>query len=80
MVLLTAPVVQNSHILAGIYFFFQKNVLDQSLSIPKLDLSEKMGIVVINKTIFSTFSQLSCSNFKFKLFEKPFSHQNCLKD
>ena len=41
---------------------------------------EKMGIVVINKTIFSTFSQLSCSNFKFKLFEKPFSHQNCLKD
>ena len=28
--LLTAPIVRNSHILAGIYFIFLKNVLDQT--------------------------------------------------
>ena len=31
MFLLTAPIVKNSHILAGIYFIFLKNVLDQTL-------------------------------------------------
>ena len=40
MFLLTAPIIKNSHILAGIYFIFLKNVLD-------LDLSEKIGKVVI---------------------------------
>ena len=29
--LLTAPIVKNSHILAGIYFVFLKDVLDQTL-------------------------------------------------
>ena len=49
MFLLTAPIVKNSHILTGIYFIFLKNVLDQlkSLLIPNLDLSEKIGKVVI---------------------------------
>ena len=30
MSLLTAPIVKNSHILAGVYFIFLKNILDQS--------------------------------------------------
>ena len=30
MFLLTAPIVKNSHILAGIYFIFLKTVLDQT--------------------------------------------------
>ena len=50
MSLLTAFIVKNSHILAGIYFIFLKIVLDQAerLSIPNLDLIEKIGKVVIN--------------------------------
>ena len=31
MSLLTGPVVKNSHLLAGIYFFFLKNAIDQTL-------------------------------------------------
>ena len=30
MSLLTTPIVKNSHILAGVYFIFLKNILDQS--------------------------------------------------
>ena len=30
MILLTSPIVKNSHILDGIYFTFPKNVLDQA--------------------------------------------------
>ena len=30
MFLFTAPIIENSHILAGIYFIFLKNVLDQT--------------------------------------------------
>ena len=47
MFLLTAPIVKNSHILAGIYFL--KSVLDKlkSPSIPNLDLSENNVKVVI---------------------------------
>ena len=47
MFLLTASIVKNRHMLAEIYFIFLKNILDQSLLIPNLDLSEKIGKVVI---------------------------------
>ena len=49
MFLLTAPIVENSHILVKIYFIFLKTFLTKlkSLSIPNLDLSEKIGKVVI---------------------------------
>ena len=30
MFLLTTPIVKNSYVLAGIYFIFLKNVLDQT--------------------------------------------------
>ena len=30
MFLLTALIIKNSHILVGIYFIFQKNILDQT--------------------------------------------------
>ena len=47
--LLTAPIVENSHILAKIYFTFLKTSLTKlkSPSIPNLDLSEKIGKAVI---------------------------------
>ena len=45
---LTAPVVKNSHIFAGIYFIFKKTAWTKlkSLSIPNLDLGEKISKVV----------------------------------
>ena len=51
MPLLAALIVKNSHILSGIYFIFLKNVLEQmwkAFNIPNLDLSEKIGKVVIS--------------------------------
>ena len=44
MSLSKTPIVKNSHVLAGIYFIFLKNVLDQTLG-----LSEKIGKVVIKE-------------------------------
>ena len=49
MSLLTALIVKNRHILAGIYFIFPKKVFKlERFSIPNLDLNEKVGKVVIN--------------------------------
>ena len=45
MSLLTAFIVKNSHILAGIYFIFLKNGLTlklERLLMPNLDISEKI--------------------------------------
>ena len=42
--------VKNSHILAGIYLIFLKKTSEtklERLSIPKIDLTEKLGKVVI---------------------------------
>ena len=52
--LLTARTVKNSHILAGIYFIILKNNLDQfeRLPISNLDLSKKIGKVVIKQDKF----------------------------
>ena len=50
MSLLTALIVKNSHILAGMYFIFLKTCPRPNLkrlSIQNLDLSEKIGKVVI---------------------------------
>ena len=48
MSLLTALIVKNSHILAGLYFIFLKNVLYQTwLLIPNLEVSEKIQKRVI---------------------------------
>ena len=51
MSLLTAQIIKNSHILAGFYFIFLKNTLDQfwRLLIPNADLNEKIGQVIIKK-------------------------------
>ena len=48
MSLLTASTVKNSHVLAGVYFIFQETSKTklQMLSIPNLELSEKIGWVV----------------------------------
>ena len=50
MSLLTALIVENSYILAGIYFIFPKKTPKtklEELSIPNLDLSGKIEKVVI---------------------------------
>ena len=50
MSLLTALIDKNSHILAEIYFIFLKKAAWtklERLSIPNLDLNEKIGQVVI---------------------------------
>ena len=47
MSLLTALIVKNSHIDAGIYFIFLKNVVKlKSHSIPNFNLSEKIAKAV----------------------------------
>ena len=50
----------------------------ESLSIPNLDLREKIGKVVTegSKRKFSTFLQFSCSNFRLKLSH---NYKNYLK-
>ena len=54
MSLLTAQIIKNSHILAGFYFIFLKNTLDQfwRLLISNADLNEKIGQVIIKKNKF----------------------------
>ena len=50
MSLLTALIVKNSNILAGIYFIFPKKTLQtklERLSIPNLELIEKIRKVVL---------------------------------
>ena len=70
MTLLTAFIVKNSHILAEILFIFLKkgprtNLKDFQYQIWTLvKRSEKL---LSSKTNFSTFLQISCSNFKLKL-------------
>ena len=51
MPLLIGSIIKNSHILDEVYFIFLKNVLEQieSLPISDLDLSEKIGKIVIKK-------------------------------
>ena len=51
--LLTAPVVESSHILAGIYFVFLKNFLKQT--IPNSDLSEGIEKVDVKYSRFWHF-------------------------
>ena len=72
MSLLTALIVENGHILAGTYFIFLKNVLDQiwKAKIPNLYISEKNGKVVANKTNFRAFLEISYSKFKLKLYQR----------
>ena len=45
--LLTAPIVKNSRILAGIYFVLLKKGPRSNFSIPNLDLGEKIAEVLI---------------------------------
>ena len=81
MFLLTALIVKNSHVLAGIYFIFLKTLWTKlkSRSIPILDLTEKIGKVVIKSDKFYLFLQLSVSNLKLKLCENTPSCRNITK-
>ena len=77
---LTVPIVKNSHILAGICFIFLKDlprrnskVLQYQIWTSKKRSKKKLPC----KTNFSTFLQLSCSNFRLKVCQRPSSNQNC---
>ena len=55
MSLLTAIIVENSHILAAIYYIFLKKMSQtkfERLSIPNLDLNEKIEKVFIKQDKF----------------------------
>ena len=83
MSLLTAVIVKNSQILAGIYlnFLLKKNrsyTKIERLSIPNLDISEKRSEKQLSsKTNFCTFLQISCSNFWLKLCQRSQIYKNC---
>ena len=83
MFLLTPPIVKNSHILAGIYFAFQKKRPGPNLKNFRYRIwtSVNRSLKQLSSNIrFSTFSRLSWSNFKLKLNEKPHSYQNSPKN
>ena len=71
---LTVLIAKNSHILAVIYFILLQNF-------PKLNLKgfqyqiwtsvKRSGKYLSSKTNFNTFLQISCSNFKLKLCQRP---------
>ena len=64
MSLLTVPIVTNSHIEAGSYFIFLKNVLKQTANSfdKKFGLNQNIGKA--SKASLSTFLQLNFCNFK----------------
>ena len=68
---LTAEIVKNSHILAGIYFIFLKNDLDktfkESLLIPNQTSVKRSEEQLSSRTKFNTFWGLSFSIFRLKL-------------
>ena len=68
MFLLTTLIVKTSHFWME-FTYFSKTMFKtklERLSIPNVDLSEKIGRVVI-KTNFIAFLQIGCSNFMLKL-------------
>ena len=73
MSLLTALIVENIHILAGIYITILKNVLNQTWKAFNTDLNlcEKIRKVVLKKGLFRAFLQINCSKSRLKLCQKP---------
>ena len=70
MSLVTVLIVKNSHILAGIYFIFLKNVHDQtwkSFNTKFRPQWKDRKSSYQSKTDFSIFLQISCCNFRLKL-------------
>ena len=73
MSLIKALIVKNSHIPAGIYLIFLKKRPRPNLKGIQYQIwalvkrSEKFS----SKTNFSAFWQVSCSNFRFKLCQRP---------
>ena len=80
MSLLTALIVKNSHILAGIYVIFLKrrprpNLKGFQYQLWTLEKRSKKWLS--NKTTVSAFLQISCSNLRLKLCQRPQNYKNC---
>ena len=77
MSLLTASIVKNNHILAGIYFL-RKCLLSnlKSFQYGTWTSVKRSGKHLSSKANFSTFLQISCSNFRLKLCQSPSSWEN----
>ena len=83
MFLSTAPNVKKQS-----YFGWNLLCFSKKWPVPNLKVSryriwnslKRLVKQLSSKTKFIIFSQLSCSNFKLKLFEKPRSYQNCSKN
>ena len=70
MSLLTGPIVKNSHILAEIYFIVLKKYSGPNLKVFQYRIwtsGKRSEKELSSKAKFSTFLQLSCSNFRMKL-------------
>ena len=66
MSILTALIVKNSHIMPGIYLIFLSRRLRPSLKSFQYQICisvKKSGKYLSSKSNFSTFLQISCSNF-----------------
>ena len=74
MSLLTSLIVKNSYILVGIYFIFLRKRPRSNfkpLQYQIVTLVEGSEKLVIKRDKFSRLLQISCSNFRLKLCERP---------
>ena len=73
MTLLTALVVKNSHIQAGIYFIFLNKCPKTNLKVFQYQISttvKRSEKHLASKANFNTFLQLSCSNFRLNCVKR----------
>ena len=69
---LTVPIVEKCHILPGIYFIILKERSRRSSKVFQYQiwtLKKRSKKILSCKTNFSTFLQLSCSNYRLKLIK-----------
>ena len=74
MPLLTALIVKSNHILAVIYFIFLKIRATPNLKGFQYQIctsAKRSGKQLSSKTYCSAFLQISCSNFRLKLCQRP---------
>ena len=72
MFLSISLILENSHILVGIYFIFLKSLPRSNLKGFPYEISRKRSRKKLSsKTNFSSFLQISCSNFRLKRCERP---------
>ena len=80
MSLLLALILEQNHILGGIYFTFREKHPRPNLKGFQYQIWTSVKISgkwLSSKTNFSAFLQISCSNISLKLCQTPYSYENC---